>query len=86
MQGRKWGERDLYLKLGQLLDDPDALIAEVGGRYLAEQADTFLLVESARQNDPEGFRRLAEAVEEGPEAVTDLAQELGVVDDDQEDE
>ncbi|GGR80136.1 hypothetical protein GCM10010169_25390 [Micromonospora fulviviridis] len=81
LQGRKQGERDTYLELGRLLDDPDELIAQVGGRYLAERADLFLLVESARENSPYEFHQLEDAIKEGDEAVAALARRWGVTDD-----
>ncbi|MBB5828156.1 hypothetical protein [Micromonospora carbonacea] len=78
MEGRKQGERDAYMELARLLDDPDELFARISGRALAEQTDTFLLVAGALDQDPERFARLADALDEGDDAVTELLDEWGI--------
>ncbi|MFI6329842.1 hypothetical protein ACIBBG_16265 [Micromonospora chersina] len=84
MEGRKQGERNTYLELYQLVrdNDYDELAARISSRALGELADTFLLIESARLNDPDRMRQVADAIErdgeEGKEALERLAREWGV--------
>lgn len=44
IQGRKWGERDTYRALAALVDDPNELVAVVGGKTLANLCEAFLAV------------------------------------------
>lgn len=83
--GRKWGERDTYEFLADLLDDPQELTAQIGGRALTSQADDFLLVERVNQANPEAVRRIADILdrddltgEQKKDELEAFAREIGI--------
>lgn len=75
IMGRQSGEQDLFeaLAMDYLLrpdatrDDVLDLAAYVGGKAIAQQLQDFLMVEAAKQANPEGVRRLAEQLLDGDE-------------------